>query len=382
MALDVDEGEFPAALRTDVIDELGACKRKHVFVDAVFATDSNAAVLVEADLDEIWVIWTVDVRGQWRDGWANNYFRLLEQAAASAYRRERQVICDAGFTPANTVDAGAPRPPRILYEIAGDVPHHYLFGFTRGGVCRAVDQGAADAWAYLDRASGSVGSAGAPTECYDLRWTETMRGQLVVGADVFRRSSATTGGIDVEFTVRGTIADLDTFIDDDEHQVKLTGHVSSELIGGRRPHRRGELRLFRPTTSTAVTELAYLLEFSDASGAHSSSTRVKTVRDDRGVDLWRDTSTIDAVLRNVSAAPSERGPTAALPAVACASRCSDSWALPDDACRRQRQACGCRLSATNRAAAWCCEPDSCPGSFGDWRAPTATRSRSTRRRSR
>jgi predicted acylesterase/phospholipase RssA len=158
VALDVDEGKVPGPpCAADVIGDLGACKRKHVFVDAVFATDSNAAVLVEADLDEIWVIWTVDVRGQWRDGWVNNYFRLLEQAAASAYRRERQVICDAGFTPANTVDAGAPCPPKILYEIAGDVPHHYLFGFTRGGVCRAVDQGAADAWAYLDRHRGLWG---------------------------------------------------------------------------------------------------------------------------------------------------------------------------------------------------------------------------------
>ena len=34
--------------------------------------------------------------------------------------------------------------------------------------------------------------------------------------------------------------------------------------GGRRPIDRGELQLFRPTTTTAVTELAYLLEFSDA----------------------------------------------------------------------------------------------------------------------
>lgn len=120
-----------------------------VLVDAVFATDSNASALPLNALDEIWVIWTVDVQGRWRNGWAANYFRMLEQSAAAAYAREREVIIDAGFTPAHMIGANS-RPKKVLYEIAGDVPLHYLFGFTRRGVQRALRQGTEDAQWYLD----------------------------------------------------------------------------------------------------------------------------------------------------------------------------------------------------------------------------------------
>jgi Patatin-like phospholipase len=123
---------------------------EEVFVDAVFATDSDAAALLEHALDEIWVIWTVDVRGRWRNGWTANYFRLLEQAAASAYARERKQILDAGFTSAPEVKKGATPPGKILYEIAGDVPLHYVFALTGGGLRRAVRQGHANARAYLE----------------------------------------------------------------------------------------------------------------------------------------------------------------------------------------------------------------------------------------
>jgi hypothetical protein len=128
-----------------------------VWVDAVFATDSNAAELGRLDqpVRDIWVIWTVDISGEWRNGWRANYFRMLEQAAAAAYRREREELIHRGYVPAaqamQEMKRGCPRPHRILYEIVGDVPVHYLFTFFRRQVSRAVDQGAREATAYLDR---------------------------------------------------------------------------------------------------------------------------------------------------------------------------------------------------------------------------------------
>ncbi len=120
-----------------------------VHVDAVFTTDSNAdAVLDVADLEEIWVIWTVDVRGRWHNGYVSNYFRLLEQSAAGAYGRERKRILDAGFVPANEA---TPQHRKILYEIAGDVPAHYLLTLFRRTVRNAVKQGTNDATEYLQK---------------------------------------------------------------------------------------------------------------------------------------------------------------------------------------------------------------------------------------
>ena len=153
----LDEEAFKACIALPrwfppVHRSLGPDEPTDVLVDAVFATDSNAAALIEPDLEleEIWVIWSVDVRGIWRKGWVGNYFRMLEQSAAAAYRRERELIIKAGFTPANAVPKGAGPPPKILYEIGGDVPAHYLFTFTQGAVRRAVDQGFNDAATYLE----------------------------------------------------------------------------------------------------------------------------------------------------------------------------------------------------------------------------------------
>ena len=123
-----------------------------VWVDAVFATDSNADALAALGLDEIWVIWTVDVSGRWNNGWMPNYFRMLEQSASFAYRRERQLLLDKGFvTPevARRYERGH-RPP-ILYEIAGDVQLPYLLALSRRKFHRAIDQGARDTEAYLEK---------------------------------------------------------------------------------------------------------------------------------------------------------------------------------------------------------------------------------------
>ena len=45
------------------------------------------------------------------------------------------------------MDPGTRR--QVLYEIAGDVPNHYLFTFFRRQLQRAVDQGGRDANNYL-----------------------------------------------------------------------------------------------------------------------------------------------------------------------------------------------------------------------------------------
>jgi hypothetical protein len=45
---------------------------------------------------------------------------------------------------------GGRRPDHVLFEIAGDVPVHYLFTFLRRQVQRAVNQGERDAERYLN----------------------------------------------------------------------------------------------------------------------------------------------------------------------------------------------------------------------------------------
>ena len=143
---ELDETRFKACIAlprwfpSEMIDH-----QRHV--DAVFATDSNAAAVLDVDgLDEIWVIWTVDVSGTWHNGWVSNYFRILEQSAAASYRRERKHILAHDFIPA----AHATEHDKVLFEIAGDVPAHYLFTFFGRTVRNAVKQGSDDATRYLE----------------------------------------------------------------------------------------------------------------------------------------------------------------------------------------------------------------------------------------
>ena len=133
-------------------------------------------------------------------------------------------------------------------------------------------------------------------ESYDLRWIETMRGSIVVGSDVHRGSSARDGAVPLEFRVVGKVESMEVFLRDPNHELRLGGWISSDLIGGQRPVESGSLSLFAPTRSDLVAELTYELPFHDANGAPFLLSGYKTVRDDRGFDFWADTSRLDVTL--------------------------------------------------------------------------------------
>ena len=51
------------------------------YIDAVYVTDGNLEEAIRRGADELWVIWTVSERGEWNDGFVNNYFQIIEAAA-------------------------------------------------------------------------------------------------------------------------------------------------------------------------------------------------------------------------------------------------------------------------------------------------------------
>ncbi len=148
-----------------------------------------------------------------------------------------------------------------------------------------------------------------PPAPFDIEWTETMRGTVVEGADGYDPSTAANAGRALRFTVNGTIESFDRFLTDDEHELALTGWVQCGLLGeGKREVRGGTLHLMRPTSSPAVFEMLYRLPIVGDDG-RLELVGVKTVRDDRGFDLWADTSTLDVVLRRAPDDDPEGEPT-------------------------------------------------------------------------
>ena len=52
-----------------------------LYIDAVYLTDANVAEAIRRGADEIWAIWTVSTRDEWRPGFVEQYFQIIETVA-------------------------------------------------------------------------------------------------------------------------------------------------------------------------------------------------------------------------------------------------------------------------------------------------------------
>jgi cholesterol oxidase len=79
------------------------------------------------------------------------------------------------------------------------------------------------------------------------------------------------------------------------------------LLGGRLAVERGWFNLFVATAAEDTREMRYRLWLRDLGGAPVTLYGFKEVRDDPGVDLWKDTSTLYVTLLRGHVQPDEDG---------------------------------------------------------------------------
>jgi predicted acylesterase/phospholipase RssA len=96
-----------------------------LYIDSVFATDANLEAAINAGATELWVIWTVSTAGGWQNGFVNQYFQMVENAAVWRFKEALQRISPA-------IDV------KILYA---EVPLHYLLVFSADRLHEAVELG-------------------------------------------------------------------------------------------------------------------------------------------------------------------------------------------------------------------------------------------------
>jgi Polyketide cyclase / dehydrase and lipid transport len=96
--------------------------------------------------------------------------------------------------------------------------------------------------------------------------------------------------------LRVEIDDLDAFLGDRQHRTRVSGSVDCDILGGVLPIERGSLALLPETGTGQATTMEYRLDFADRTGRELTLVGVKTVRNDPGPDLWRDTTTLDVQL--------------------------------------------------------------------------------------
>ncbi len=264
------------------------------YVDSVYLSDANVEEAIRRGADEIWAIWTVSTKNLWNDGFVAQYFQTIEIAADGRFfdiwrRIER-----------NNVEIAAGRPGEFGRTIKqkllqAEVPIHYLINVSADRMNETVNLGveAAREWCRahgLPLKSGPVAPPSA--QKVSLHFTETMKGHVTAGESDPRRGQNGSGRQKLAFKLTIGTEDLDAFIRLPEHQGTAVGSVTSDVFGGGRPVEQGVFNLFVFDGDPRRKQMRYRLFFKDATGQPFTLAGVKEVNDDRGPDVWKDTTTL------------------------------------------------------------------------------------------
>lgn len=127
-----------------------------------------------------------------------------------------------------------------------------------------------------------------------MEFTEKMRGFIALGETDPMTGWRTGRALTQRFMFKLTITapDVETFVAGDDHTAIAEGYVDCDLLGGELPVQRGWANLFVDAEHPGSREMRYRLWFSDMGGTPLTMYGFKTVRDDPGLDVWADTSTL------------------------------------------------------------------------------------------
>ena len=131
-----------------------------------------------------------------------------------------------------------------------------------------------------------------------LEFTEEMKGHITLGETDFQRGARQGKKVGTFFMFHLTIEtdDVERFVADARHEATARGWVSCEVLGGKLPVERGIFNLFVDSEDSDLTRMLYRLYFNDGAGNPLTMSGFKRVKDDPGLDLWPDTSTLYVTL--------------------------------------------------------------------------------------
>jgi len=270
--------------------------RGHTYLDAVFLSDSNLEEAIARGADEIWVIWTVSEKSEWRAGFVGIYFGIIEVVANGNFRRVVKRIARNNAAIADGVQGEFGRPIDLKI-LRAEVPVHYLLVISGDRVRECVDRGVAVARRWCLEQGIPLRAAGPAPDASDrtrLRFTEEMKGFVTLGETDPVRGEAAGEAAGTRLMVHLTITldGIRRFIGDPDHQGAAKGYIDCDALGGRLDVERGSFNLFTDDGDPTTKYMRYRLMARDGSGAPITLSGRKVVRDDPGFDVWADTSTL------------------------------------------------------------------------------------------
>ncbi|MBF4769581.1 FAD-binding protein [Nocardioides agariphilus] len=127
-----------------------------------------------------------------------------------------------------------------------------------------------------------------------LLFTEQMKGFVALGVDDPQtghdQGRKSKDRLMFELTI--SVDDVDRFVAEPGHEGSATGYVESDLLGGRLDVERGWFNLFVEDDDVDQRQMRYRLWLRGPGGNPMTFVGVKEVRDEAGLDVWRDTSTL------------------------------------------------------------------------------------------
>jgi predicted acylesterase/phospholipase RssA len=292
------------------------------YFDSVYITDGNLDEAVKRGADEIWAIWTVSRKDEWRDGFVNEYFQIIETVADTNFFTywKRLEENNRRIAAGQTGEFGRPIK---LNLIEAEVPVHYLLNFSRDRMAEAVNQGVEDARAWcraqnIPLQPGPAYPPPAPSPATSLRFTEEMKGFVKAGAtaathDEYQAAAAQGKEADgaLMFHLDITVADVDGFITSPAHETRADGYIESPLFGGRRPVSNGTVNLFVNAGDPSRKNMRYRLFFTGSDGRDYTLAGFKDINGPSFTTLWNETTTLYTQVLQGHVSAGQQGPMVA-----------------------------------------------------------------------
>jgi predicted acylesterase/phospholipase RssA len=264
------------------------------YTDAVWIMDANVLEAARRGADEIWLVWCIGNTPEYHDGAFLQYVHMIEMAANGSLFGQLERVQEI---------PGRAKPV-ILHVIKPEFPlpldPDYYLGHISGATL--VDMGFADASRYLTtmRPEGvpltpEVTRMRTPTS--GVMFNETMKGRFALGVtdprEVAEMPEGEGGTLAIHVTVH--IDDIDRFVEDPSHKGVLTGRVDFPPFITQHHASTGVFNLFCPSDDPRMTLMVYELGFRHE-GRDYYLAGHKEVRDDPGIDVWKDTTTLFTTL--------------------------------------------------------------------------------------
>jgi predicted patatin/cPLA2 family phospholipase len=271
-----------------------------IYIDSVYLTDANVEEAIRRGADEIWVIWTVSDKDEWHPGFVATYFQIIETSANGHYKTILKRIAENNGAIAHSERGEFGRHIEVK-ELKADVALHYLINFSQDRMTEAVNLGVqrARAWCQEHGIPLKPYDGEYPTEVHTahtkVSFTEEMKGFVTFGEIDYDKGyrQGKQDGTSLMFHLTITVDGVNRFVTHPEHDTNaLEGYIRCDALGGGLPIEGGTFNLFVDDVDPARKKMLYRLFYHDGGGQPLTLSGFKDIRDDPGMDLWHDTTTL------------------------------------------------------------------------------------------